>query len=57
MRAFASILTGSEPSDGAKVLSDINLEVFRGQSLGIIGENGAGKSTLLKVLTLSLIHI
>ena len=51
LRAFASILTGSEPSDGAKVLSDINLEVFRGQSLGIIGENGAGKSTLLKVLT------
>ncbi|NNL95278.1 MAG: ABC transporter ATP-binding protein, partial [Xanthomonadales bacterium] len=51
MRAFASILAGHEPKDGAQVLTDIDLEVVRGQSLGIIGENGAGKSTLLKVMT------
>lgn len=51
MRAFAAILAGKEPRDGAEVLSDINLEVLQGQSLGIIGENGAGKSTLLKILT------
>ena len=50
-RAFASILMGREPVDGAMVLSDVSLEVLKGQSLGIIGENGAGKSTLLKVLT------
>jgi len=49
--AFASLLFGREPAQGARVLNDINLEVVRGQSLGIIGENGAGKSTLLKVLT------
>lgn len=51
MRAFGSLLLGREPSDGAEVLANINLEVLQGQSLGVIGENGAGKSTLLKVLT------
>jgi lipopolysaccharide transport system ATP-binding protein len=51
LQAFTSLLFGREPAHGAQVLSDINLDVIRGQSLGIIGENGAGKSTLLKVLT------
>lgn len=51
LQAFVSLLFGRQPGHGATVLSDINLEVVRGQSLGIIGENGAGKSTLLKVLT------
>ena len=51
LQAFVSLLFGREPAIGARVLSDINLDVVRGQSLGIIGENGAGKSTLLKVLT------
>lgn len=51
LQAFLSLLFGREPAYGAQVLDNINLEVFRGQSLGIIGENGAGKSTLLKVLT------
>jgi lipopolysaccharide transport system ATP-binding protein len=32
-------------------LSDINLTVYRGEALGIIGGNGAGKSTLLKLLS------
>ncbi len=51
LQAFVSLLVGREPSQGVVVLRDINLDIVRGQSLGIIGENGAGKSTLLKVLT------
>jgi len=33
--------------DGTLALNDVNLDVYEGESLGIIGGNGAGKSTLL----------
>ena len=32
------------------VLKDINLKIYQGEKVGIIGFNGAGKSTLLKVI-------
>ena len=32
-------------------LNGINLEVFKGECVGIIGTNGSGKSTLLKIIT------
>ncbi len=36
---------------GVKALTDVNLEVLRGEIHAICGENGAGKSTLMKVLS------
>lgn len=34
-----------------KAMDNLNLEVRKGEVLGILGKNGAGKSTLLKMIT------
>jgi len=32
-------------------LRDVNLKLFPGEVLGVVGDNGAGKSTFMKVLS------
>jgi lipopolysaccharide transport system ATP-binding protein len=51
LRALGRLLAGRRDIDAISVLHDIDIDVSRGESLGLIGENGAGKSTLLKLLT------
>lgn len=37
------------------ILSDLNLDLYRGEKSAVIGKNGTGKSTLLKIITGELI--
>jgi len=36
---------------GVKALHDVDLELYQGELLCLLGENGAGKSTLMKILS------
>jgi ribose transport system ATP-binding protein len=40
----------SKSFPGVKALSNVNIDLYKGEVLGICGENGAGKSTLIKII-------
>lgn len=43
-------LSFSYPGTGSEILSGINLEIKKGETIAIVGHNGAGKSTLVRLL-------
>jgi homopolymeric O-antigen transport system ATP-binding protein len=45
-----SLLPGSNHAQELWALRDINLDLHRGTTLGVIGFNGSGKTTLLQIL-------
>jgi lipopolysaccharide transport system ATP-binding protein len=47
----AKSFTGIGKKEDYWALKNINLDIKRGEIVGIIGKNGAGKSTLLKILS------
>jgi ABC-type polysaccharide/polyol phosphate transport system ATPase subunit len=38
-------------SDTFQALKNINLEIYKGECVGLVGRNGSGKSTLTKIMT------
>jgi lipopolysaccharide transport system ATP-binding protein len=50
LRTLAALLFRRAEMPHFRALDAVDLEVRRGESVGIIGENGAGKSTLLKII-------
>jgi lipopolysaccharide transport system ATP-binding protein len=44
------LLPGKSKSDDFWALQNINLEIPKGQTVGLVGRNGSGKSTILQVI-------
>lgn len=40
----------SKSYNGKKLFENININIYRGEKIGILGKNGVGKSTLLKII-------
>ncbi len=50
LREWISFRDVSVEVEGKNILQNINLEIKRGEKLGIVGQTGSGKSTLVKIV-------
>ena len=50
-RLLETVLPGYNKHSTFRAMDNLNLEIRKGEVLGILGKNGAGKSTLLKMIT------
>ena len=50
-RLLEAVIPGYQKHTKFKAMDNLNLEIRKGEVLGILGKNGAGKSTLLKMIT------
>lgn len=50
-RLLEAVIPGYQKHTKFRAMDNLNLEIRKGEALGILGKNGAGKSTLLKMIT------